>query len=192
MNFEIEKNQKNILIGITIIVMLIVVIVVIVVIVTRKKPQPPPIPRKWSLEPTQSTQSDDEPLPFKVGDTVTYEFQISTEAVDLCAPGSGTAIAFGTVGNVDIDTGAIGVRWTHIYNSGHKKEIPGPNCCWTRTKPKIGDTSNEWDLKYWGDENKNPTYLKGYGLITQFLVPTLTPGLKKAVSNPISDCSQAL
>lgn len=190
---NLTSNQK-IMIGVIGGVILLIIILVIVLLV-MPKPQPPPISRKWSTEPSQSAQSthsDDEPLPFKVGDTVTYEFQMNTEATDLCAPGSGNAIAFGTVGNVDSDTGAIGVRWTHIYNRGHKKEIPGPNCCWKRTDPKVGGVSNEWDLKYWGNENKNPTYLKGYGLVTQFLTPTLTSGLQKAASNPIPDCSQAL
>ena len=108
-------------------------------------PEPTPVAPIVELPPVPVN-------PLEVNDLVQFEWQPPDTATDLCAPSKGKSIAYGAVKKVDGMT--VSVRWMIIKNPyGSVKYWP---CCWKRSL-----TDNAWNMKYWGDENTDPTYNSG-------------------------------
>ena len=98
--------------------------------------------------------------PFAVGDLVEYELKITDNATDLCGPSPDGTNNLKAVGTIMINAdNTIGVRWDHVWNTQPRAGLTTSQCNWFRS---VGEGANEsWNMKYWGNETTNPTYVSG-------------------------------
>lgn len=120
----------------------------------------------------------EEPMPFNVGDKVLFNWRVKATATDLCAPSPDDLSAYGEVKTVDEDDKNVHVQWNLIKNPSPRSKLTPAECCWVRSS-----TDNDWNLKYWGDETKNPTY--NSGLKSIFTFDDAKTALKKESSQPV-------
>lgn len=136
------------------IVVLLLLLVSVAVWYVWSTPSAAPVTPSESSASSSVTYVPPAPVnPLEVGDLVKYEWQPPDDAVDVCAPNIGKMVAYGAVKKVEGDT--VSVRWMLIKNP-FPKQVRGWPCCWKRSADNIA-----WNMKYWGDENTDPTYGSG-------------------------------
>jgi hypothetical protein len=91
---------------------------------------------------------------FEVGDKVRLDWKLPDSARDLCAPTSGQSHAYGTVKKATPDN--VHVQWDLVKTPAPRSGLSAHQCCWKRSP-----TNQTWNMKYWGDADKEPTYVSG-------------------------------